>query len=99
MAAAERFCSLPIPTAPSFKSFAPSILIVFSCWLRDKLPSTEQIPRTANLCYGASQALQGCLTHGDLFVRQKRPRPPSLSALTGVDSSYSYKYNQEKGKA
>lgn len=56
-----------LPAAPCrshLRRLALVLLILFSRRLRGTI--TEQIPRTANLYYGARPSLAGMLTHGDV---------------------------------
>ncbi|KAH8122049.1 hypothetical protein LI328DRAFT_100707 [Trichoderma asperelloides] len=99
----------PLPAAPILGLLLPSFPSFSSCRLRDK--TTEQIPRTADLCYGARGSLAGMLTHGDVgvpgsmwltftlveFVQHKRRRLLSLIRLNRRHFKlYRHSYNQEK---
>lgn len=76
-----------------------------------EIKATEQMPRTADLCYGTRASLAGMLTHGDVgvpgsmwltstlvdFVQHKRRRLLSLIRLNRRQFKLSrHSYNQEK---
>ncbi|KAL7948511.1 hypothetical protein V8C42DRAFT_314712 [Trichoderma barbatum] len=58
---------LLLPTAPCRSQLCRLAAVLFMLFSRRlQGTTTEQIPRTANLYYGARPSLAGVLTHGDV---------------------------------